>query len=335
MEIAHAAGDHALAGTFADRVEDLVRQESRYGVGQRAFLVAVLAFEARTGDLDRLDAVLRSLARAAAAEAAEAAAVGSQEADACPDPDAGTNSGSDAGPDVLHLKILARPRPPFDPRIVTELLEAVADTADREVALALADRGEELLRSDAGSGVLGLREAVTLLLTRHGRVERAMALADAVVEPDLRAARKAEIVEALARSGDTDRAEALGRAFPSLWARSRALMAVVGEMARRGETARAQALIPAIPDRWGGARRSSTSSARWPGRVSRSGPRTSPTRSSSAGRGPARWPDWCTGPTPGAPAGWPPGPCSSAAGRWSSTSWRRSPPAGHWPSPTS
>ncbi|MFJ6770162.1 hypothetical protein ACIQOV_04140, partial [Kitasatospora sp. NPDC091257] len=239
MEIAYAAGDHVLAGMFADRVEDLVRREGRKGTGQRASLVAVLAFEARIGDLGRLDAVLRSVARAAAraAEEAEAAATGSRE--------------RDADPDVLCLTIRARPSPHFDARIVPELLEAIAESADREVALALADRAEELLRRDAGFEGFALREAVTLLLARHGQVERATALADRIVDPDLRAARKAGVVEALARSGDTDRAEALAHALADRRARSRALMAVVGELARRGETARAEALVPAIPDRWG------------------------------------------------------------------------------------
>ncbi|MEE1782154.1 hypothetical protein PUR71_04310 [Streptomyces sp. SP17BM10] len=235
VEIAHAAGDHVLAGTFADRVEDLVRRERINGTGQRALLVALLALEARGGDLDRLDAVLRSLARAAAAAEAE-----SQETD--------VDSAFD--PDALYLTILAerRPLPPFDARLVPELLEEVAETADREVALTVADRVERLLHHDAG---FGLREAVALLLARHGQAERAMALADRIVEPDLRAAREAESVEALARSGDTDRAEALARAFTDRWARSRALMAVVGELARRGDTDRAEALVPAIPDRWG------------------------------------------------------------------------------------
>ncbi|MFH9354077.1 hypothetical protein [Kitasatospora sp. NPDC017646] len=239
MEIAHAAGDHVLAGTFADRVEDLVRREGRKGVGQRAFLVEVLAFEAHTGDLDRFDAVLRSVARAAAARAAEEAeaAAGSQECD--------------ADPDVLCLTILARPSPHFDARIVPELLVAVAESADREVALALADRAEALLRRGAGFESFALRKAVTLLLARHGQVERAMALTDRIVDPGLRAARMVEVVEVLARSGDTDRAEALARALADRRARSRALMAVVGELARRGETARAEALVPAIPDRWG------------------------------------------------------------------------------------
>lgn len=229
MEIAHAAGDHELAATFADRVEDLVRRESLNGSGQSAFLVAVLAFEARNGDLARLDAVLRSLAETAAEESQE------------PDDDS----------EDLCLTILAQPRPPFDARIVTDLLEEVAETVDREVALALADRGEALLRSDARFDSVQLRNALILLLARHGQVERAMALADWIVEPYLRAARDAEIIETLAWSGHTDAAEALARALTSLWARSRALMAVVGELAWRGQTARAEALIPAIPDRWG------------------------------------------------------------------------------------
>ncbi|MGW7585660.1 hypothetical protein ACWGKU_31930 [Kitasatospora sp. NPDC054768] len=239
MEIAHAAGDHVLAGMFADRVEDLVRREGRKGTGQRASLVAVLAFEARIGDLGRLDAVLRSVARAAAraAEEAEAAATGARE--------------RDADPDVLCLTIRARPSPHFDARIVPELLEAIAESANRDVALALADRAEELLRRDSGFEGFALRKAVTLLLARHGQVERATALADRIADPDLRAARKAEVVEALARSGDTDRAEALAHALADRRVRSRALMAVVGELARRGETARAEALVPAIPDRWG------------------------------------------------------------------------------------
>ncbi|MFJ8622161.1 hypothetical protein ACIRD3_04880 [Kitasatospora sp. NPDC093550] len=236
MEIARAAGDHALAGTYADRVEDLVRREGRTGVGQRAFLVAVLASEVRSGDLERLDAVLRSLARAAAAKAAEAAAAGARE------------GGTDA--DVLCLTIRARPHSPFDARIVPELLAAVAETADRETALALADRAEDLLRSEAGRGSLALEEAVTSLLARHGQVDRALALVDRIVEPGLRAVRRTEVVEVLARSGDTDRAEALVRSLAAPWARSRALMAVVGELARRGETARAEALAAAVPDDW-------------------------------------------------------------------------------------
>ncbi|WP_194908175.1 hypothetical protein [Catenulispora rubra] len=245
MEIAHAAGDHVLAGTFADRVEDLVRRESLNGNGQRALLVAVLEFEARNGDLERFDAVLRSLARAAAAEAAEAEAAEAAEAEA-----AGLQEADD-DPDVLCLRILARPRPLFDPAIVADLLEAVTETVDRKVALALADRGEELLRSDAAFDSLQLRQALIFLLTRHGQVERAMALVDWIVEPYLRAARQAEIVEALAWSGYPDQAEVLARGFADRWARSRALMAVVGELARQGDTARAEALIPAIPDRWG------------------------------------------------------------------------------------
>ncbi|MFD8705514.1 hypothetical protein ACFV1W_23360 [Kitasatospora sp. NPDC059648] len=239
MEIAHTAGDHVLASTFADRVEDLVRRAGREGVGQRAFLVAVLTAEARAGDLDRLDAVLRSVARGAAARAAEEAEAAVVAAE------------RDADPDVLCLTIRARPSPHFDARIVPELVEAIAGSADREVALAVADRAEELLRRDVGFESFALREAMTLLLARHGQLERAVALADRIVEPGLRSARTAEVVEALARSGDTDRAEALAHALADPRARSRALMAVVGELARSGETARAEALVPAIPDRWG------------------------------------------------------------------------------------
>lgn len=239
MEIADASGDHALARMFADRVEKLVRHENRYGPGQNTVMVAVLAFEVQRGDFERLDAVLRSVVSDAAA-AVEAASQESQEAD-------------DDDPDIFCLTIRAEPGPPFDAKIMTRLLVTVAETADREVALALADRGEELLRSGLGIDSFQLREAVTLLLARHGRVDRALALAldDGITEPDLRAAREAQIVEALARSGDTDRAEALARAVTDGWARSRALMAVVGELASRGDTARAEALIPAIPDRWG------------------------------------------------------------------------------------
>ncbi|ACU73861.1 peptidase C14, caspase catalytic subunit P20 [Catenulispora acidiphila DSM 44928] len=232
MEIAHAAGDDVLAKDFADRVEDLVRN----GDGQRSFLVTVLAFEAGNGDLERLDAVLHGLIRAAAEDVA---AQESQEAE----------DNSDFAD--LYLTIIPRPRPPFGAEIVPELLEAVTETADREVAVAVADRVGELLRSGAPFDGSALREALILLLARHGQVERAIAYADRIVEPNLRAARHADIVEALARSGDTDRAETLARALTSRWARSRALIAVVHELAWSGETARAEALVSAIPDRWG------------------------------------------------------------------------------------
>ncbi|WP_031064949.1 hypothetical protein [Streptomyces sp. NRRL WC-3742] len=249
MEIAHAAGDHVLAGTFADRAEDLVRREGSRSLGHRAFFAALLAFEARSGDLDRFDVVLCSLARAAAAAAAAAAAEAAEAAELAA---AGVQEG-EADSDGLYLTILARPRPrpPFEVGIVSDLLEAVAETADREVALVLAARVEELLGCDAGFDGSALWEAVALLLARHGRPERALALADQIVEPDLRAARKAEVIEALAWSGYTDQAEALARALTDRWARSRALMAVIGALAQRGETARAEALVPAIPDRWG------------------------------------------------------------------------------------
>jgi tetratricopeptide (TPR) repeat protein len=242
MQIAYASGDHSLARVFADRVEVLVRHESRYGPGHSAFLVELLAFEVERGDLKRLDAVLRSI-HAEADAAAEAAA--SVQTVAPPSQEA------DGDPDILCLTIRAEPRPPFDANIVTRLLATVTETADREVALALAGRGEELLRRDLGVGSFPLREAVTLLLARHGQPERALALADGIAEPDLRAACEARIAEALARSGDADRAEALARTVTDSWARTRALMTVVGELARRGDTARAEALVPAIPDRWG------------------------------------------------------------------------------------
>lgn len=249
MKIAHNAGDHVLAGTFADRVEDLVRQESRYGPGQRGLLVAVLAFEARNGDLERLDSVLRSLARAAATAAAEVTATAAESAAAAES----DSQKPDNEADLQYLTILATPRPAFDPKLVSDLLDAVAATAtDRDVDLALADRGEEFLRTGATGGTeFHVRQVVMSLLARHGHVERALALADEIVEPGLRTMGEVAIVEALARAGDTGRAETLARALPNRWARSRAVMAVVKELAERGETARAEALIPAIPDRWG------------------------------------------------------------------------------------
>jgi tetratricopeptide (TPR) repeat protein len=248
MEIAYACGDHAMARTFADRVEDLVRQENHYGSGQSAFLVKLLAFEVERGDLERLDTVLRSI-RADAAEAAVAAATAT-EAAATVETAAPRSQEADGTPDILRLTISAEPAPPFDANIVTRLLETVTETAGREAALALADRGEELLRCDLGVASFQLHEAVTLLLARHGQAERALALADEIAEPDRRAACQARIVEALARSGDAARAEALARAITDGWARTRALMALVGELARRGDTARVEALVPGIPDGW-------------------------------------------------------------------------------------
>jgi tetratricopeptide (TPR) repeat protein len=254
MRIAYASGDHALARAFADRVEDLVRHQKRRGPGQSALLVEVLAFEVERGDLERLDAVLRGIHAEAAAVAEAAAAVGTAAAvdyAAAVGNAAPQSQEADGDPDIQALTIRAEPQPPFDAKIVARLLETVTETADRDVALALADRGEELLRRNLGVDGVQLREAMTLLLARHGQAERALALTDEIAEPDLRAAHKAQIVEALARSGDTDRAEALARALTDDWARTRALMALVGELARRGDTARAEALVSAIPDRWG------------------------------------------------------------------------------------
>ncbi|MFK0024118.1 hypothetical protein [Streptomyces sp. NPDC090798] len=137
------------------------------------------------------------------------------------------------------------PGSPLDAWDMACVLDAVAETADRDVALALADRAETLLETGDGRDHDILLRSVTLLLARHGQVERAVALADRL-DPDLSVARQAEVVGELARSGDPGRAEALAHSINDRWAQDRALVAVARETARRGDPGRAETLIRSI-----------------------------------------------------------------------------------------
>lgn len=241
VEVAVATGDHDRAAALADRVEDITRSRNPEGWSKPRPLAVVLAREALAGDLDRLDALLRTE----------------------PEPAVGADGtlcgwalGEAADQDMVlegNLdEVDARspsPRSPLDAWDMACVLDAVAETAARGVALALADRAETLLETGDGRDHDILLRSVTLLLARHGQVERAMALAD-LLDPDLRVGRQAEIVGELARYGDTGRAEALAHAIPDRRAQSSALIEVVQELARRGDPGRAEALVHSITDRW-------------------------------------------------------------------------------------
>lgn len=156
------------------------------------------------------------------------------------------------GGDLDRIDALLRrsPRTPLDAVVMADVLDAVPETADHDVALALADRATTLLDTDDGRHQDVLLRAVTLLLAGRGQAERAMALADWIGAPDLRAVRWAEIVRELARHGDTGRAEALAHTITHRPAQARALIDVVRELARHGDTDRAEALAHTITDRW-------------------------------------------------------------------------------------
>ncbi|MFJ1811219.1 MULTISPECIES: hypothetical protein [unclassified Streptomyces] len=141
------------------------------------------------------------------------------------------------------------PRSPLDAWDLACVLDAVAETADQDVALALADRAETLIDIGDGHGHDILLRSVTLLLARRGQVERAMALADRL-DADLRVGRQAEIVGEPACYGDMGRAEALAHAITDCRAQARALIEVVRELARRGDPDRAEVLVHSITDRW-------------------------------------------------------------------------------------
>ncbi|MGW7544674.1 hypothetical protein ACWGKQ_26765 [Streptomyces sp. NPDC054770] len=240
-EVAVATGDHDRAAALADRLADGTRNST--GWSRPRPLAVVLAREALNGDLDRLDALLRPPGPAVGAGGTACGwALGeAADQDMLPDGD------PDPGPFTA-----ARPFSPGSPLDAWDLacvLDAVAETADRDVALALADRAETLLETGDGRDHDILLRSVTLLLARHGQVERALALADRL-DPDLSVARQAEVAGELARSGDTGGAEALAHAITDRRAQDRALIEVVRELARRGDPGRAEALVHSIDDRW-------------------------------------------------------------------------------------
>ncbi|MEV0740024.1 hypothetical protein AB0I51_29745 [Streptomyces sp. NPDC050549] len=243
MEVAAATGDHARAAAFADRVEDFTRSQShdRSPWSRTGPLVAVLAREVLGGDLARVDALLRPPPRppvGAGGGVCGWALTGATDQDMPLDGDV---DGSDARP--------LPPRSFLGARDLAGVLDAVAETAGLDVALALADRAEALLDTGDGPDHDILLRALTLLLARRGQVQRAMVLADGI-EPELRAGRQAEIVGELARYGDTDAAEALAHGITDSRAQARALIEVVRELARHGDPGRAEALARVITDRW-------------------------------------------------------------------------------------
>lgn len=241
VEVAVATGDHARAAALADRLESFVRSKP-YDEGwvRPGPLAKVLASEVLRGDLNRIDALLpRSPGPSHEADGPPCAPVGG-----VPDPDPGLGLGLDL------ILVADSSRAPLDASVVADVLDTVAATAGQEVALALADRAEALLLDDEGHYHDALLRALIRLLARRGQVERAMAFADRIDAPHLRAGQQADIVRELARYGDTVRAEALAHEITDRHAQARALVEVVCEVACRGDTVRAEAVAHAIADRW-------------------------------------------------------------------------------------
>ncbi|MFE4861505.1 hypothetical protein [Streptomyces sp. NPDC056670] len=242
VEVAVASGDHDRVAALADRVEDIARSRDSTRWSEPRPLAVVLAREALAGNLDRLDALLRTppgpavgaggtVCGWALGEAAEQHMV-------VPEGDLG-----EAG---------VRPFPPgssLDAWDMARVLDAVVHSADQEVVLALADRAETLLETGDGRDHDILLRSLTLLLARHGQVARAMALAGRL-DPDLSVARQADVVGELARSGDTGSAGALAHTINDRRARDRALIEVVRELARRGDLGWAESLVHSSNDRW-------------------------------------------------------------------------------------
>lgn len=246
MEVADATGDERLAAAFADRVEDFARSHNRT-VSSRSrppSLAVVLAREVLRGDLDRIDALLRTPPRppAGAGPRLCGGALGGfadQDVAQQGDPD-----------DVREVDSHPLPAESFlRARDLARVLDAVVETVGQDMVLALADRAETLLDTDVGPDHSILLEAVTLSLAERGHLERAMALVDRI-EPGQRAGRQAQIAGRLARYGDTDQAEAVAHAIGDRRAHTRALVEVVRELARRGDPDRAEVLVRSITDRW-------------------------------------------------------------------------------------
>jgi tetratricopeptide (TPR) repeat protein len=242
VEVATAMGDHVRAATLADRVEDFDRSgnPTAWSWPQPRPLATVLACEVLRGDLDRVDALLRPTLRAP---------LGAEGRTSLPAPRESPGQDAAGQGDLDEVIVCPRPvRSPLDAWDMACLLDAVAETADQEVALALADRAEALLDTDVGYDHDNLLRAVTLLLARRGHVERAMALVDEI-DPAQRAGRHAQIVGELARYGDTTRAETLARTITDREAQGAALIDVVRGLAQRGDLRRAETLARTITDR--------------------------------------------------------------------------------------
>ncbi|MDQ0313433.1 tetratricopeptide (TPR) repeat protein [Kitasatospora herbaricolor] len=242
VEVAVVAGDAAWAAELADRMQSPAAPigYDRRGGGLHP-LARVLACEALQGDLRRIDALLTSPEESADADVDLPRTDGPDPAREDPEPD----------PDrFTHLLPDPSSGPLVDARVMADLVHAVAESADHDLALALADRAEGLLDTGAARHSHDLLEAVILLLAGRGHHLRAMALADRFDEPSLRSARQARIVREVARHGDVDRAEYLARAISDRPAAVVALLGVVHELARRGLLDRAQELAGSFTDAW-------------------------------------------------------------------------------------
>ncbi|WP_340373839.1 hypothetical protein U5640_00695 [Streptomyces sp. SS7] len=249
VEVAFATGDHDRAAVLADRVEEMTRFRDPTAWSLPRSLAMVLAREALDGNLDRLDALLRPPFGPADDEGGALCGWVPGE-DVAQDTDRETGQGMDPEGDLDEPVVgLLSAGALLGARGMACVLDAVAESADQDVALALADRAATLLETGDGRDHDILLRSVTLLLARQGCADRAMALADRL-DPDLRGGRQADVVAELAGSGDTGRAEALVHAIDDRWAKDRALVEVVRELARRGDTGRAEALVHAIDDRW-------------------------------------------------------------------------------------
>ncbi len=255
VEVAVATGDRDRAVALADRVEAVARSGTPAGWSKPRSLVAVLAREVLAGDLGRLDALLRPVPVPAIKAGGTLCGWALGEAfdqDTGREEDLSEDLGDpedlvgDPDEDTARPILLQSPLNAWDLACV---LDAVTETADRDVALALADRAETVLETGDGPHHDILLRSVTLLLARHGQAERTMALVE-LLDPDLSVPRHAEVVGEMARSGDTGGAECLARAITDRRAQDRALIGVVRELARRGDLGRAESLVHSINDRW-------------------------------------------------------------------------------------
>lgn len=241
VEVAVATGDHDRAAELADRVEAIARSRNPTGWSKPRPLAVVLAREALAGDFGRLDALLRPPPGSAVGES------GGPWGWACGEPG---DQGVVLEGDLDGLAVCPGSAGlPLHARDMAWVLDAVDENADLDVALALADRAEKLLETGDGRDHHVLQRSLTLLLARHGQVERAMALTEGL-DLDLSVAQQAEIVREFARSGDTDGAEALAHAITDRRAHDRALIEVVRKLVLRGDQGKAEVMVRLIDDGW-------------------------------------------------------------------------------------
>jgi hypothetical protein len=251
------AGAGAYAGAGAD---------PGIGAGARAEAGADAKAGAETGAGAEAEAGAGAGARVGAGAGVGVGAGAGAGARAGAEPEAGAEAGACASPldrakpvdqDTARqgdpdtfVTYLPSPSSPLGAADMACVLDAVAEIAAQDVALALADRAEALLDTVVGLDRHDLLHSLILLLARRGEVERAMVLADRIDSPPARAGQQAEFVGQLARYGDTDRAEALAHGITDRRAQSRALIDVVRELARRGDLDRAETVAHSITDRW-------------------------------------------------------------------------------------